>query len=476
MKRNDLFVVLAIGLILPSFLSSQEIHPINQKNANLATDQMLRPMTLDLGIDGPNAGIYFHAGTIPGSFLRHPEYSTFTPGLKVRNFGTVSDSNAMVEFTIELSGSGGSLNKIEFQSHPLGLLLPGDSLLFIGNQCDSLDKYSIPIEGNLSFQHKIITLGNDINPINNNSSNNVSLTSAHLSKSRWDFNNNRPVVNLHRTLHTPIEKQISTAFTIPANSFDKLINLTGYVGMATGTLDDLLMDIAVFLWTDWNGNGRTDKDDKYELLSFENKHWNNSNQTEEFFKIPLTDFNNGSGGVELPKNKELNIIASIKFLTIQPLIIGFDTAADYSTKIEQLVSTNPIRIVDEPYVLGDFSISDNKGHKKFENFNAGLSLGLEFCCHGSVDEEIKQFTGLEIKSQLFENSLQLQYVPGNYKSPAYIQIFSIDGRKLNSMYLDKQEHRNWNLPLNTIPAGIYYISVKTNRESVSKPIYIMNPY
>lgn len=395
---------------------------------------------------------------------------TITPGADVKNYGTENATGVLLNATIDFAPIGGSGSQVYSEGGQTDLIEPDSTGLI------ALTEYT-PSEGKGIYTINY-TLESDIqDPVAYNDTDNTQfyLSDNIFMKGRWDFANNRPFATNSYRSASGTQIEIMSAFTMPVGVGYMIDSVQFYVSTNAdnlGVVGNNNIRAYVYAWDDLDADGDAETAEitpvAISLIEFPNP-----TLTADYIKVPFVKFPDLEGKYSIPEDG-MTFIVGLRYEGDEEVFFGVDEVYDQTAFVENLAQTD----VDLPYFWVSAWVDDVPDLDNtfvFTDFWGSLSTALIINEDGS-NVTVEELANASI--QIFPNPVSDRFTAevdlGEMSSYLEYSIRDVSGRLLFSSKKENLRHDKSEFDASSLPAGQYFLTIKTDKGSSSKTFSVQH--
>ncbi|MEZ4932128.1 MAG: PA domain-containing protein [Saprospiraceae bacterium] len=396
--------------------------------------------------------------------------TSLLPGARITNYGENNAYNIALSATVSHTpfGGGASTN------------VHSDALTFDSLEADSIIVVAMDNEytpdagaGIYTVEYQITSDSTDNFDFDNDPSFDYYLSENVYTKAGWDLANNRPGQTIATTISGGGAIEILAGYEVPLGVGMRLDSVRCYVSAdaATGqTIGSEMGNIIAFVydWIDANADGNVTNDEIITVAIGTIESVADENATAAWITIPLQDADSSDPGYIIPEDNKTYFVG-IRYTGANLLSLGYDGNYNQDVYFNFIAPT----IADIPYFLintwNNF-VPDFEAWSFFTDFYASTSTALYINpIENSVGEINPEIGNFEMFPNPTSNQLNVETnFAKNYDSVDYTivdnngKIVSTLTRNINGTV------DNTTLNVSELPAGQYFLHVKTTEGGISK--------
>jgi len=398
-------------------------------------------------------------GTMPLSQIDGAGDYTFTPGVRVENYGLNTATGITLEASITHSTAGevytgsGSFASLDSDSSQL-ITLP------------AYDPFDTGI-GTYTVNYTISSDSTDVLPGNNSFSTQFAISEDVFSLARWDETNRRAQITSAYTIANGGNIEFLTPLPIVNGAGFVLDSVIFYVSRAAGGTMADITTINAFLygWEDLNVDGLINNDEIELLALLDNVAYETPDATASWVRARLLDIDDlDPAGYTIPGDDRIYFIG-VRYEGDLQVFFGFDENQDLTQYLDFLGAT--ATDLDLPYIgTNTFQTSGTASFEDgflFTDFRASVATAVVLTQVPDNTDDL--LTDDQLQLNVFPNPTANLLtadltLAANAEKIAY-RIVDANGRLVFQAYKQNVQQDRVEFNVATLPAGQYFLVVST---------------
>lgn len=396
--------------------------------------------------------------------------TSFLPGARITNYGENNAYNIGLSATVSHTPFGGGS----------ATAVHSDALTFDSLEVDSvivvaMDNEYVPNAGAgvYTVNYAITSDSTDNFDFDNDPSFDYYLSNNVYTKAGWDLANNRPGQTIATTISGGGAIEILAGYEIPLGTGMKLDSVMFYVSTDAATGQNLGTEIGnilafVYDWIDFNSDGNVTNDEIFTVAIGLVESVPDPNATAAWIKIPLQDADSSEPGYVIPDDNKTYFVG-IRYTGANLLSLGYDGNYNQDVYFNFIAPT----IADIPYFLvntwNNF-VPDFEAWSFFTDFYASTSTALIINpIENSVGEINPEIGNFEVFPNPTSNQLNVETKLAKIYDSVDYTIVDNNGKIVSTLTRNiNGTVDNTILNVSELPAGQYFLHVKTTEGGISK--------